>query len=154
MDSFPTRATPIAEVLGIDHVYLAVRTLALSERFYDQVLVEVLGFRKSGFALGGEPHVNYYNRQFGFVLRPADAGTAAHDPRAPGLHHFCFRVNQISDVEQVAAALRARGIEASPPRLYPEYADDYHATFFTDPDGVRLEVTNFRAERRARQDQG
>lgn len=29
-------------------------------------------------------------------------------------------------------------------------APDYRATFFTDPDGVRLEVTNYRQERRDR----
>jgi catechol 2,3-dioxygenase-like lactoylglutathione lyase family enzyme len=138
------------EVLGIDHVYLAVRAIAVSERFYDLLLAEVLGFRKSYFKLNGEPHVNYYNRHFGFALRPADPGTPSHDPRAPGLHHFCFRVDQRSDVERVAAALRAGGVAASEPRLYPEYAPDYWATFFTDPDGIRLEVTNFRAERRAR----
>jgi hypothetical protein len=44
----------------------------------------------------------------------------------------------------------ASGIAASLPRLYPEYAPDYYATFFSDPDGLRLEVTNFRAERRER----
>jgi len=34
--------------------------------------------------------------------------------------------------------------------LYPEYAPDYYATFFRDPDGVHLEVTNYRQERRKR----
>ncbi len=29
---------------------------------------------------------------------------------------------------------------------------DYTATFFTDPDGVRLEVTTYRPERRERHD--
>lgn len=42
------------------------------------------------------------------------------------------------------------GIEITAPRLYPEYAPDYHAFFFSDPDGARLEITNFRAERRTR----
>jgi len=142
-------AADVTEVLGIDHVYFAVRALAVSEAFYDQLLVEVLGFRKSHFSLNGDPHVNYYNRHFGFVLRPA-AAAPGPAPLAPGLHHFCFRVTGPTDVARVAAALRARGIDASPPRIYPEYAPDYHATFFTDPDGVRLEVTNFREERRAR----
>jgi len=32
------------------------------------------------------------------------------------------------------------GVAASAPAVYPEYADDYYATFFTDPDGLRLEV--------------
>lgn len=33
-------------------------------------------------------------------------------------------------------------------RYYPEYGLDYYATFFTDPDGLRLEVMNFREVRR------
>jgi glyoxylase I family protein len=138
------------EVIGIDHVYLAVRAVAASERFYDAVLATVLGFRKNDFTLGGARHVQYYNRQLGVVLRPARAGTAAHAPGAPGLHHLCLRVAEPADVEHAAAALAAHGIEASQPRLYPEYAPDYYATFFTDPDGIRLEITNFREERKAR----
>jgi glyoxylase I family protein len=140
-----------AEVIGIDHVYLSVRDLAAGETFYDTVLVEVLGFRKGRFALGGDPHVQYYNRQFGFVIRPARAGAAtAYDSGAPGLHHFCFRVATEHEVDRVAGALRARGVDATAAQLYPDYAPDYRATFFHDPDGVRLEVTNFRAERRER----
>jgi len=96
---------PPAEVIGIDHIYLTVSDLTLSERFYDQVLVEILGFRKSRFVLSNDEHLNYFNRHFGYV------------------------------------------------RLYPEYAPDYWATFFTDPDGLRLEVTNYRQERRSRHDQ-
>ena len=38
--------------------------------------------------------------------------------------------------------------QATEPRYYPEYAPDYYATFFEDPDGVRLEVMNFRETRR------
>jgi glyoxylase I family protein len=139
-----------AEVLGIDHVYLSVQSLAVSEPFYDQFLMEVLGFRKGRFALGGDAHVQYYNRQFGFVIRPARAATPAHDPGVPGLHHFCLRVADERDVDRVAAALQARAIDASPPRYYPEYAPDYYATFLADPDGIRLEVTNFRAQRKER----
>jgi hypothetical protein len=40
------------------------------------------------------------------------------------------------------------GVDATESRYYPEYAPDYYATFFTDPDGMRLEVTNFRETRR------
>jgi catechol 2,3-dioxygenase-like lactoylglutathione lyase family enzyme len=139
-----------AEVLGIDHVYLSVRALAASEAFYDVFLLRVLGFRKNHFALNGEPHVQYYNRQFGFVIRPAREGAPAHDPGTPGLHHFCFRVRDERAVDAVAAALGEGGIAATAPRYYAQYADDYYATFLVDPDGVRLEVTNFRANRRAR----
>jgi catechol 2,3-dioxygenase-like lactoylglutathione lyase family enzyme/GNAT superfamily N-acetyltransferase len=139
-----------AEVIGIDHVYLSVRALAASEAFYDRALLQVLGFRKNSFVLAGAPHIQYFNRQFGFVIRPARPAATPHDAGAPGLHHFCFRVTSQREVERVAEGLRACGIEATPAGLYPDYAPDYCATFFHDPDGVRLEVTNFRAERRER----
>ncbi len=39
-------------------------------------------------------------------------------------------------------------MEVTEPRYYPEYGQDYYATFFEDPDGTRLEVMNFRELRR------
>lgn len=139
------------EITGIDHLYLAVSDMARSEAFYDKALVEALGFRKNAFTLGSEPHVQYFCRHFGFVLRPARA-LVTHDPYAPGLHHFCLRVDSPEAVRMAAAGLRAAGIDASDARHCPEYAEDYWATFFTDPDGIRLEITNYRQERRDRHD--
>jgi len=137
------------EVIGLDHVYVAVRDLRRSEGFYDRVM-SVLGFRKREAPIGGEPHVHYHNRQLGYTLRPARPATPDHDPYAPGLHHLCFRVVDEAAVERAAVELRAAGIEVTEPRYYPEYDPDYYATFFSDPDGVRLEVTNFRERRRRR----
>ena len=57
---------------------------------------------------------------------------------------------QLRTISGAAAALAALGIEASAPCIYPEYAPDYWGTFFTDPDGLRLEVTNFREIRKKR----
>jgi hypothetical protein len=50
------------------------------------------------------------------------------------------------------AQLRGAGIAATDAKLYPIYAPDYWATYFTDPDGIRLAVTNFRQECRERHD--
>ena len=136
-------------VLGLEHLYLTVSSLEASEPFYDALLVEVLGFRKSKFAFGDEPHINYYNRHFGLVLRPARSAVR-HDPYAPGLHHLCLRVDSADDVRRAREALLARGIEASPVRCYEQYAEDYYATFLNDPDGIRLELANFRKERQER----
>ena len=137
------------EVLGIEHIYLTVSSLNNSERFYDTLLVDVLGFRKAKFAFGDEAHINYCNRHFGLVLRPARS-TATHDAYAPGLHHLCLRVDAEHDVERAWRALHARGIEASPVKRYAQYAEDYYATFLHDPDSIRLELSNFRKERRER----
>jgi catechol 2,3-dioxygenase-like lactoylglutathione lyase family enzyme len=141
----------MTEITGIDHIYISVSDLQRSELFYDRVLLQTFGFRKNQFTLGGDPHIQYFNRHFGYVLRPAHISTG-HDGYAPGLHHFCLRVDSVNDVVEVAGRLRAAGIEASAAKLCPEYAADYWATFFNDPDGIRLEVTNYRQERRDRHD--
>ena len=138
-------------VAGIDHIYITVSDLNRSEAFYDIVLLQLLEFRKNKFTLDGEPHIQYFNRHFGYVLRPSHR-TLPHDAFAPGLHHFCLRVNSIEDVVAVSARLRDAGIDASAAKNYPEYAPDYWATYFADPDGIRLEVTNYRQERRERHD--
>jgi catechol 2,3-dioxygenase-like lactoylglutathione lyase family enzyme len=136
------------EVIGVDHIYVAVSDLDRSENFYDQVM-SILGFRKNTFADEGDRHVQYYNRLFGFVLRPAHI-RSKHEPLAPGLHHFCFRVEDVASVDAIASQCQKAGITCSPPQLYPEYAPDYYAIFFSDPDGLRLEITNYRKERRRR----
>ena len=141
----------MTDIIGIDHVYVTVRDLETSESFYDRVFVETFAFRKNEFVIGGDRHVQYFNRDFGFVLRPARVA-ADHEPYAPGLHHFCLRVDSAADVHRTVERLRKCGIHASPAKLYPEYAYDYTATFFEDPDGIRLEVTNYRDERRDRHD--
>jgi hypothetical protein len=43
-------------------------------------------------------------------------------------------------VREAHARLAALGVESSAPRRYPDYNPDYYATFFTDPDGIRLEI--------------
>ena len=137
-------------VIGIDHIYITVTNVEHSTKFYDQ-LMAILGFRKGTFTLNDETHVQYYNRHFSYVLRPAHANNK-YDPYALGLHHFCMRVENEAEVLEVANMLKEKGIEVSEPKLYPEYAFDYFSVFVTDPDGIYLEITNFRQERRERHD--
>lgn len=138
------------DVIGIDHIYITVSNLERSEQFYD-IVMPVIGFRKNQFQLDGEQHIQYYNRHFGVVLRPART-TSAHNPYAPGLHHICLRVENEADVKAAAKLLTEKSISVSEPKRYPEYAPDYFALFLSDPDGVQLEITNYRQERRLRHD--
>ena len=71
----------------------------------------------------------------------------SHHPRS-----HCLRVDSVADVVSVAQRLRDAGIDATEAALHPGYASDYWATFFADPDGIRLAVTNYRQERRERHD--
>ena len=99
------------EVIGIDHVFVAVSDLQKSEGFYDRAM-PVLGFRKGEGTIDGDPHLFYHNRQFVYSLRPAREGALGHDPYAPGLHHLCLRV-----VDEAAVDRAARGLRASANRL-------------------------------------
>ena len=134
------------DVTAIDHIYITVSDIDRAERFYDTVM-ELLGFRKGLKPIAGQKHFHYFNRVTQYTIRPARTGAPPHDPYSPGLHHLCFRVATRADVDAAAKALRAVGIDASEPAIYPEYSDDYYATFFSDPDGIRLEVV---AQRRLR----
>ena len=132
------------DVTAVDHIYVAVADLDRSIAFYDPVM-RLLGFRKGTKPIGGERHVHYFNRVTQYTLRPAHGTRTSHDPyRAGAVHHICFRVGTRQDVDAAARDLRDLGVEASEPRLYPEYAPDYYATFFADPDGIHLEVVAHR----------
>jgi catechol 2,3-dioxygenase-like lactoylglutathione lyase family enzyme len=133
------------DVTGVDHIYLAVRDFERSLAFYDSVM-RFLGFKKGTLPIAGERHAHYYNRETQISIRPA-RGEAAHDPYSPGLHHLCLRVADRATVDAAAKGLRDLGVDATEPRLYPEYAPDYYATFFEDPDGIRFEIVGFRKVR-------
>ena len=137
-------------VTGIDHLYFAVSDLSRAETFYDTLLRDTPGFIKKPFTLNGDAHIQYLHQHFGTVLRPARE-PGPHVRYAPGLHHFCLRVESIEDVHSVAAALNEKDI-ASAAHQHPEYAEDYWAVWVADPGGIALEITNYRAERRERHD--
>jgi len=67
-----------------------------------------------------------------------------HERGKPGLHHLAFSVNSRAEVdriyEEAIKPLAHLAVEA-PPIDCPEYGEGYYATFFFDPDGIKLEVT-------------
>ena len=132
-------------IQGIDHLNVVVADMARSLAFYDTVL-GLLDYRAIDAPIGGDPHRHYFNKVMQISIRPAKGGT--HDPYAPGLHHLCLQVADNAAVDRVARLLRARGIAVSEPALYPQYADDYYAIFFSDPDGMRHEIVARRARRK------
>jgi len=133
------------EVLGLDHIYLAVSDMDRSEQFYDQVM-QLLGFRKGDKPIAYERHAHYFNPSLQITIRPARS-MSPHNPYAPGLHHLCLQLPSREEVDSAAASLRRRGIAATVPKLYPAYSRDYYATFFEDPDGLRFELVSRTSDR-------
>ena len=79
----------------------------------------------------------------------------AESARDPVLGELCRRIlaDEARHMGFGMLALPRVVREASEAERHAEYAPDYWATFFNDPDGLRLEVTNYRQERRERHDQ-
>ncbi len=67
-----------------------------------------------------------------------------HEREKLGLHHLAFSVNSRAEVERiykkVIKNLEKVNVE-DPPINCPEYGEGYYATFFFDPDGIKLEIT-------------
>ena len=80
-----------------------------------------------------------------FVLLLSEAAsTSKHNRNSVGLHHLAFAVPTRADVDafyqEVLLKLPDVLVE-DPPIDCPEYRPGYYATFFFDPDGIKLEVT-------------
>lgn len=135
-----------AKLAGIDHIYLSVTDMTRSEAFYDRVM-EALGLRKGDKPIAGERHAHYIAPNFQLTIRPAKS-VEAHDPYRAGLHHLCFQAESPEAVDECYEILTGIGVAATRPKHYPEYNPEYYATFFDDPDGIRLEIVGRTTYRR------
>ncbi len=61
---------------------------------------------------------------------------------------MCLQVADNAAVDRFHALATAKGIAATAPAFYPQYADDYYATFLNDPDGLRFEIVARRIRRK------
>ena len=141
-------------IVGIGHVDLVCRDLERSVAFYAAVLGP-LGLEPPVTVDGerGEP-IHYHRfpqRGSGSIgLRQASGSEAEQrfELYAPGFHHVSFAVDSRDDVDAAHAHAVAAGAEIlHAPRLFPQYREDYYATFFLDPDAFRLEVATARDAR-------
>jgi catechol 2,3-dioxygenase-like lactoylglutathione lyase family enzyme len=138
-------------IVGLGHVDLVCRDVERSIAFYRAVLD--LGEPAIFDGERGEPihYLRFPARGSGSLGLRQALEEQEFDLYAPGLHHVAFAVESRADVDAVhAAALAAGATVLHSPRAWPQYADEYYATFFLDPDGFRIEVATARDARLAR----
>ena len=119
------------------HVALNVTDLARSTAFYRTVFAfDVLGERTDG-----EQRFAFLGQDGALVLTlwEQSAGTFATD--RPGLHHLSFEVADIDAVRRAETVLRGLDVDFAYDGIVPHGEGAASGgVFFTDPDGVRLEI--------------
>jgi catechol 2,3-dioxygenase-like lactoylglutathione lyase family enzyme len=134
-----------AHVVQIDHLTLTVGDFARSREFYGKVL-GFLGFRVLDEFPGMMGWTNGKTRLW-IYQADAEGKRRPHRKGDIGFHHYAFQVRNRAEVDAFAAFLSGQNLTIADPA--GEYYNDYYAVFFTDPDGMRLEVMKW-GERTAR----
>ncbi len=138
---------------SLSHLDLTVADLSQSVPYYDKVLGR-LGFLRYRGDGSGTPCWKIEDNErgaFSIALQPASSESANrnHDRYCPGLHHFAFHADSREDVDGFHEFLLEIGATVLDPPAEYGYTPGYYAVFFSDPDGLKLELV-FEPELRGR----
>ncbi|KAG0057500.1 hypothetical protein BGZ83_009139 [Gryganskiella cystojenkinii] len=129
---------------AIHHISLSVSDYEQSKKFYTLLLVDFFGYKK----VMDEPYCTMWmsGDGEGFCISPGNQN--AHHKTNPGLHHVAFNAESNAQIDAFynkvvdfqAKNVNAKSVILDKPAEYPEYGPGYYAVFFTDPDGIKLEI--------------
>lgn len=128
------------------HVGLTLRDVQASEAAFYTPVLGFLGYEKveetPEYTLWWSPAlgagINLWRAKAESVSRP-------HDRWAPGLHHLAFAATSRAEVDALHRLLREIGATILDPPAEYDYVPGYYAVFFTDPDGLKLELVHMPA---------
>jgi catechol 2,3-dioxygenase-like lactoylglutathione lyase family enzyme len=123
-------------------VDIVVSSLERSMPLYRELL-RPLGYVEAYEVIGerGEPVWYLDGEGVGASLGIREAGAAGeHDRYRVGLHHLAFEASSRDMVDERFRWARDRGLEIENEPQEWSYVPGYYATFFHDPDGLKLEV--------------
>ena len=126
----------------INHLDLSVADVARSTAFYDLVLGR-LGYARATEYQGDVPCwvLARSGMTMSIGLHAARVDTP-HNRYAVGLHHLAFHLPSRAEVDAFHQFLVAQRMAIlDPPNEY-DYTPGYYAVFFTDPDGIKLELVH------------
>lgn len=126
----------------INHLDLTVADLKVSTAFYDKVLGRI-GYVRTSEYEGEVPCwvLSHSGSTFSIGLHKARASTP-HDRYAVGLHHVAFHLASRAEVDSFHEFLLSERIAVLDAPAQYDYTPGYYAVFFTDPDGIKIELVH------------
>ncbi|WP_035805187.1 VOC family protein [Kitasatospora mediocidica] len=119
------------------HIGLNVTDLDRSRAFYQRVL----GFELVSEGTEGAHRFAFLGRDGQPLVTLWQQSEGVFATGAPGLHHLSFQVDGVAEVREIERVLRELGAEFAYEGVVPHREGaDSGGVFFTDPDGIRLEV--------------
>ncbi|KAF9081363.1 hypothetical protein BGX27_004955 [Mortierella sp. AM989] len=137
----------MAKTGTISHISLSTSDYEQSKKFYNFLLVDLLGYKKTV----EHPYYTMWVLSSGEAICVSPGNTTPHHKTNPGLHHLAFNAEtpelidemyqKIVQFQEANKAITASVI-LDKPALYPQYGPGYYAVFFTDVDGIKLEIAS------------
>ena len=129
---------------GIDHLMINANDYEKATRFYTWLMPRIGYPRSESFA---EPSAmtGYYGDSGSLWVLPSDTPRRdqVFDKGRVGLREIAFRAESREQIDELARGISSHGGRIlDPPREY-DYRPGYYSVFFTDPDGLKLEVVHY-----------
>ena len=128
----------------LEHVNLTVTDLDRSIAFYGDLLDLRVRWRGKTTDGAAAAHVGD-DRCYLAMFQATESGAPDSDYGRPGINHFGFVVD---DLDLVRRRLRAAGVQ---PHLEQDY-EPGHRLYFLDPDGIEVELVQYRSNEAPLQD--
>ena len=127
----------MVQIKSVDHIKILVRDYKKSLVFYSK-LMKFMGFK---VFMRGKDYTGWKNKATRFFIakvNPRFKSVHFHEGMV-GYHHVSFEVRNRKDVDAVGALLKKMRADIIDPPM-EHYGGPMYATFFRDPDGMKLEV--------------
>jgi glyoxylase I family protein len=129
---------------GIDHLMINANDYEKAVRFYGWLMPKI-GYPGSEAFAEPSQMTGYYGERGSLWVSPSDEPhrSQTFDKGRVGLREIAFRADSREQIDELARGISSHGGRIlDPPREY-NYRPGYYSVFFTDPDGLKLEVVHY-----------